>query len=220
MARRKNVEDIVEESTDKVDGRFRPRVTIPITEEGKLDFSNMKAPSRERLTKALQEDPTAFGSFGAGTTGTDIVSTKDGPVTPDHINILLSFYEQAERFAIPKFLSKTTDKATGIPVIIPSNIAERAFVFSVETRTRLCPPGATFLNQTLPPWLLKFIAKGGPGAEFIGGLLVATYMQTQAAIEMWRTTVPLQAAPVTQPVNGMSAGEAVAAGVAGAAPEQ
>lgn len=186
------------EKPDNRRGPKGPRVSIPVTAAGDLDLKNIGETSRERLRAALQANPDAFADLGASTSAGIAAGQGEGPVTADHINILLTIWEHGERVAIPMYIH-TQDKA----VTADSQLAGIAFKFSVEDRAHLAPLGAKWLNQVLPEWMLKWLAKGGPGAEFLIGIGIATYMQTQAYLELWKAKHgAIVEGEIAQPVNG------------------
>lgn len=174
------------DAIDAPDGRTRKRVTIPLRDDGTLDLSGMRAASKDRLASALAADPQALSSFGAATgVGLADVELKQGPITPQHIEVLITIYEHIERWTIPPVIEKQNPGAGKIPKLI----VERSFVFSKEWREKLGPPGALFLNQTLPPWLLEYLSKAGPGAEFLSGMIMCTWMQTMQCMTLWKQSI-------------------------------
>lgn len=154
----------------------KKRISLPLRENGSIDREAVRAPSKERLRTALSIDRDYFADLGAGIEGE--ISPATGPLKEEHVQILLSLYEQGIQWGIPQYLKGQT-KGT---FVIPQPIAEKCFRFSIEKKSELSVKGALFLNSSLPSWMLEWFAKAGPGADFIGGIAIATWCMTQAAV--------------------------------------
>lgn len=157
----------------KEDGRARPRVTIPLAEDGSLNIEGMKEQSRQRLIDALKTNPHSFEGMGAPASVASEMAI-EGPITADHINFLLTGYEFLERWAIPPLIEKQNPGLR-----IPRPLVDSTFVFTPQHREKLIPCGIKFFNANLPDWLLKWIARTGPGSEFFGTLVLITYLQVE-----------------------------------------
>ena len=168
------------EGDSAVTQKAKPRITLPLTIDGKFDFASMRDGSKKKLVEAIANDPDAFKQFGIG--AIEVASSTEGPIKDEHVALLLTGYEYAERIAIPKYIEK---QSKGLVKLSPE-LAAQAFSFSQQQREKLCPAGAKWLNQILPEKIKDWIAKGGPGAEFLMGLAFATHEQTKVALTMWK----------------------------------
>lgn len=160
------------------------RIQLPLNQDGSIDWEHTRQQSKDKLAAALSSNPDSFRNFGVGKLEAAAGSIAQGPITAEHFGALLFIYEMAEQKIVPAYLYRQSQGE----VKITPEIAARAFKFTSEQREKICPLGAQVLNEKLPDWLKAWIAKAGPVSELLGLLGAATWMQTLAAVEMWKAT--------------------------------
>lgn len=204
----KPVEAFVERQQEETQSNRSRRISLRVNEEGAIDWSQMSDKQKEMFFETISNDPDVLervaGAVGDGEGG------EAGLITEDHVKWFLSMYAKGEAWAIPAYIKK---QSKGL-VVIPPKVAEEVYSFSEKELESMGPDGAQFANESiipnLPEWMKGWIVELGPGAKFIGALMIHTVMKTQALTEWLKTqprtvdaaaTVPNAA----QPVNGHAA---------------
>lgn len=206
-------------SKDGRRGKRPPRISIPLKENGQPDVDNTRDGSRERIMSAIKADPDAFSGLGLTAKTIDGISeTKPGPITEFHVNVLLTGIEFGSKIGIPLYI-----KGQSKGQVYDTELAEIAFAFTPQERAQLVPKGVKWLNEVLPEWAKEWIAKLGPGGEFIGLILLMEYAKMKMYLAMWKekhqgsgltvegqSIPPAESQQPAQPVNGQMKQETVA----------
>lgn len=189
--------------------RRTSRVSLPIGEDGSIDWEGAKPGTRERFAELVSSDPTALEIFAESLKS----ETEAVPyaITEDHVKTFLTLYGIATSYIAPVVIEKRTRGR----IKIPHDLASRVYAINDAQKDKLAPPGAQWANAHVPEKIRKLIAEIGPGAEFLGGLAMITYAQTQQVMREWEqmqklsgpaNTIPSSVAPPSpppqQPVNG------------------
>lgn len=187
MARKeKPADSFVERPQEEQSGSKARRISLRVTDEGKIDWSQVSDKQKESFVEAVTNDPDALEMIGAAVGG-DGEAKLAGPVTVEHVKTALDWYAKGEAWAIPLLIKK---KSKGL-IVIPPDVANAAYQFQEETKSVLAPDGAQFINEeiipNLPEWLKKFIFEVGPGAKFLGGIALHSIMSTMQLIEYIKT---------------------------------
>ncbi len=161
------------ENDAAVEPRRNKRLTLPLTEDGRIDWDRARQSSKEAFVEAVRNDPSTLDAMELQARP----PSQDGvpQITEEHVKQFMELYALGERIIVPRIISMRTKGA----IQIPPPLAARVFQFTDEQKNSLAPPGAQWANESLPLWVKEWIAKIGPGAQFFGGLAMITIAQTQ-----------------------------------------
>jgi len=190
-----------------VEKKRRKRLSLKVDENGIADLGVLSDDEKTALMAAMMQDTEMSSAFSPQSQK----GPEGGLVSPDDVRRLLGAFTLVEQFLVPRYIKyRTTErnldgtvKKQGIT--ITPVVAAQAFTFTEGQYDKLCPIGAQAANEHLPEKVKEWIAKTGPGAEFIGLLFLTIHSQINAAIILQKLEdSKLKPAPIPQPENGQA----------------
>jgi len=152
-------------SDEKPQRRSRRGRKLIITDCGP-DWSPFSEDEKVEMLASLAADDETAATISA------VRSADKGPggtrVEGKHIEWFLTAFEKIEQMFLPKLIEK---KSKGEFKIDP-DIAAQTLRFDEKQREKLVPLGVEAANKHLPERIKKALTYVGPGAEFMGELLI------------------------------------------------
>lgn len=114
--------------------KVKPKISIPINEDGSFDFTSMRDATKERLRAAVASSPSLFPSGPA-----EVMM-----FPPQVINVMYGAIGATE-----SMLAQRMGK-------IPKPIADQVFSYTPQELELLYPPTAKVLQKYASEWMIKY----------------------------------------------------------------
>jgi hypothetical protein len=208
MKREKPDVAFVERPPEEDQGKKPRRISLQVTEDGSIDWSQITDKQRDQFFETISNDPDVLEKV-ASSIGDEEGVTDGQYVTPEHIKTALPYYAKGEARLMQFILNK---KSKGL-IKIPIATLEKFYEFDPKTMDTLAPDGAECINKdvipNLPEWLIKFIFEMGPTFRFVGGLAAHSVVSTMALInylQQMPQTIESSAVNMPSGANGGATG--------------
>lgn len=179
-------EQIADEPEPFVEKKRKRRLSIKLDSDGIADLTSLSEDEKSDLIAGMLQDEDTQSAFRQMSTTPSIVNP-EGLVSPDDIRRVLEAFSWIECIVMPRIIRLRTRQIKDKQLVregieISPQVAAKAFTFSDQQLDKLAPLGAQAANNHLPEKIRKWISATGPGAEFLGLLLLALNQQMKTAI--------------------------------------
>lgn len=115
--------------------RFKPKISLPINEDGSFDFSTMREATKERLRAAVASSPSLFPSS----------APSEVMLFPPQVIAVMYGAIGATESMLAQRMGK-----------IPKQIADSVFTYTPQELELLYPPTARVLQKYASEWMIKY----------------------------------------------------------------